>query len=94
MNKDKIIRKYIKKINIDFPEDDKLYIDLSDMINEILINKDQHIEWFFNKAEMNSERFIESENFLMEISKNPFNYIISYFKIGKFLKHLLTKYNN
>lgn len=36
--KNKIIDKYIERIKLDFPEDDKLMIDLQDFAKEILDN--------------------------------------------------------
>lgn len=41
--KHKIINKYIERVKIDYPEDDKLHIDLEMFFNEMLKNEEESI---------------------------------------------------
>jgi hypothetical protein len=64
---DELIEKYIARIKIDYPEDDKLFIDLKQFANELLqgyVSPEQHKEdlskfLYFLKSE---GIVIESEN--------------------------------
>jgi len=51
-----LIDKYIKRIKIDYPEDDKLMIDLEDFAKEITLDKidilKSFMRWYNNKTEM------------------------------------------